>query len=87
MEKHKLYINGQWVEAMEYQELRSPYNQEVVAYIPSADKYQIEQAIDSAQKATKVMRSLSAAERSEILEKVSDILNERKEECALILAT
>ena len=87
MEKHKLFINGQWEEAKEYTELRSPYNQEVVAHVPLADKYQIEHAIESAQKATKVMRSLSAAERSEILEKVSYIFNERKEECALILAT
>ncbi len=87
MEKHKLYIDGQWVEAEEYQELRSPYNQEPVAQIPLANKNHVEQAIKSAQKATKMMKSLSAAERSEILEKVSQIISERKEECALILAT
>ncbi|MEH7223603.1 aldehyde dehydrogenase family protein [Bacillus sp. JJ1566] len=75
------------MEAEEYQELRSPYNQELVAQIPVANKNHVEQAIASAQKATKVMRGLSAAERSEILEKVSQIISERKEECALILAT
>ncbi|MEH7388430.1 aldehyde dehydrogenase family protein [Bacillus sp. JJ1521] len=87
MEIHKLYIDGQWVEAEEFQELLSPYNQELVAQIPVANKNHVEQAITSAQKATKVMRGLSAAERSEILEKVSQIMSERKEECALILAT
>ncbi|WP_010283505.1 aldehyde dehydrogenase family protein [Bacillus timonensis] len=86
MEKQKLFINGNWEEGVEYEELRSPYNQEVVAMIPLATIEQVENSIASAQEATKIMRDLTSFERAEILEKVSNLFTERLEECALILA-
>jgi acyl-CoA reductase-like NAD-dependent aldehyde dehydrogenase len=86
MEKHKLFINGAWVEGESYTELLSPYNQEVIAHIPVANKEQIEAAIASAELARKAMRDLSSLERSEILEKVSKLFEQHAEECALILA-
>src|SRR5690606_19750221 len=86
MKKEKLFINGQWVEAKNYEDLLSPYNREVIARIPLADKEEVEEAIVSAQKATSVMRQLTALERSEILEKVSSLLKERQEKCAKILS-
>src|SRR5690606_27387520 len=87
MEKQKLYINGAWEEGVEYEELRSPYNQETIGLIPLATKEQVENAITSAQQATKTMRNLTSFERAEILERVSDLFTEKLEECALILAS
>ena len=87
MEKQQLFINGKWEEGVQYEELRSPYNQEVISMIPLATKEQVENAIASAQQTTKTMRNLTAFERAEILEKVSDLFTERLEECALILAS
>lgn len=86
MEKQQLFINGKWEESTGYEELRSPYNQEIIALIPLATKEQVDYAIASAQQATKSMRDLTAFERAEILEKVSDLFTEKLEECALILA-
>ncbi len=87
MEKQQLFINGKWEEGAQYEELRSPYNQEIISMIPLATKEQVENAIASAQQTTKTMRDLTAFERAEILEKVSDLFTERLEECALILAS
>jgi len=87
MEKQQLFINGKWEEGVQYEELRSPYNQEIIGMIPLATKEQVENAIASAQQTTKTMRNLTAFERAEILEKVSDLFTERLEECALILAS
>ncbi|WP_449539345.1 aldehyde dehydrogenase family protein [Ferdinandcohnia sp. Marseille-Q9671] len=86
MEKRKLFISGKWVDGVEYEKLRSPYDQEIIGLIPLATKENVEEAIASAQQATRLMRELSAFERAEILEKVSDLFIERLEECALILA-
>ncbi|PLR82986.1 aldehyde dehydrogenase [Bacillus canaveralius] len=86
MEKLKLYIDGQWLEGREYEGLRSPYNQEVIAQIPLADNADVEAAISSAQKAATIMRNMTTLERSEILERVAELFQEKQEECALILA-
>lgn len=86
MEKQKLFINGKWEDGTDYEELRSPYNQEIIGMIPLATKEQVDNAVASAQQATKTMRDLTSFERAEILEKVSDLFTERLEECALILA-
>ncbi|MFD1779804.1 aldehyde dehydrogenase family protein [Fredinandcohnia salidurans] len=87
MEKQQLFINGNWEDGVQYEELHSPYNQEIIAMIPLATKEQVENAIASAQQTTKTMRNLTAFERAEILEKVSALFTERLEECALILAS
>lgn len=87
MEKQQLFINGNWEDGFQYEELRSPYNQEIIAMIPLATKEQVENAIASAQQTTKTMRNLTAFERADILEKVSALFTERLEECALILAS
>jgi acyl-CoA reductase-like NAD-dependent aldehyde dehydrogenase len=86
MERKYLFIGGQWLEGKQYEPLRSPYNQEVIAEIPLADQEDVEAAIESAEKATRVMRAMTSLERSEILETVSDIFKEKQDECALILA-
>ncbi|WP_409299994.1 aldehyde dehydrogenase family protein [Peribacillus sp. SCS-155] len=86
MEKQSLFIGGEWVQGKEYEDLLSPYNQEIITSIPIADKQEVEDALASAEAAVKTMRALTSLERSEILEKVSDLFKERAEECALILA-
>lgn len=86
MEHKKLFINGKWIETDKYHELRSPYNQKTIAYIPIASYEDVELAIRSAEKAKEVMRALTSRERAAILEKVSRLFQENIEECATILA-
>ena len=85
MKKH-LYINGQWKEAKEYAPLYSPFSGELVAEIAQADERDIDEAIEAAKAASKVMAKMPASQRALILEKAVAIMEARKEELAVILA-
>ncbi|WP_223881917.1 aldehyde dehydrogenase family protein [Niallia endozanthoxylica] len=84
--KKKLFIHGEWIEGKEYSELRSPYNEEVIAEIPMATAEDVEQAIAAAEKAKKVMAKMPAFERANILETLARKLEERLDEAATIIA-
>lgn len=84
--KQDLWINGSFEPGREYRELRSPYNQEKLADVAAAGSEEIEAAIASAEKASKMMAGLPAHKRAEILENAVQILKEEKEECARIIS-
>ncbi|GAA0333590.1 aldehyde dehydrogenase family protein [Oceanobacillus oncorhynchi subsp. oncorhynchi] len=81
-----LFIDGEWKQGEQFYDLKSPYSGEVIARIPLANKKDVIHALDSAKKASRQMRELSALERSKILERVSEKFEERLEECAYTLA-
>lgn len=85
IEQKRLFINGKWKPGNQYKELKSPFDSKSIAYIPIANKNEVLEAIHSAKGAAKQMKSLSALERSAILERVSMIFERRLEECAQIL--
>lgn len=82
----KILINGEWTKTKDYYELRSPYSNEKIADIPYATEKDVKAALDSAELGAKVMKQLTALERSVILEKVAHLFEQQKEECARILA-
>ncbi|MFJ7727825.1 aldehyde dehydrogenase family protein [Neobacillus sp. NPDC097160] len=84
--KKNLLINGEWVEAKVYKPLFSPYSGEVLAEIPDATEQETALAIESAYRAKKVMNKLSAYKRAEILENLVQLLKERADEAAEIIA-
>jgi acyl-CoA reductase-like NAD-dependent aldehyde dehydrogenase len=84
--KQDLWINGSCEPGSEYRELKSPYNQEKLADVAAAGSEQIEAAIDSAEKASKMMAGMPAHKRAEILENAVQILKDEKEECARIIS-
>ncbi|RNA69230.1 aldehyde dehydrogenase family protein [Alteribacter keqinensis] len=84
--KKKLFIGGEWVEGSSYKDLLSPYDREVVAQIPSATEKETEQAVVSAFKARKELGKLPAHQRAEILDNVSRLLEERREEAARLIS-
>lgn len=86
MKETKLWINGQWQDAKESYELKSPYSGEVIAQVAKASIQDVERAIDGAQKAFLSFKKTTAYERAEILYKVVDLMRQRKEEFAEILA-
>lgn len=85
MKKH-LFIGGQWREAKQYEPLRSPYSEEIIAEIASANIEETEAAITAAFEARESIAAMPAHERASILEKVARGLAERKEEAARIIA-
>jgi len=84
--KKKLFIDGEWILTNDYSELRSPYTEEVIAEIPIATAENVEQAINAAEKAKKVMAKMPAFERANILETLARKLEERSNEAAKIIA-
>ncbi|MED3561416.1 aldehyde dehydrogenase family protein [Bacillus xiapuensis] len=85
-EKKHLFINGQDLEAPAYAPLYSPYSDEVIAEIAMADEQLTKEAIKAAQKAFQVISKMPAFERSAILEKVVELLKERADEAAEVIA-
>jgi acyl-CoA reductase-like NAD-dependent aldehyde dehydrogenase len=84
--KKKLYINGEWHESEQYIDLHSPYLKEKIAEIPQASNEQVNSAIDAAHNNRKVMASLTAYERAEVLEKLVSLLRENRLKAAEILS-
>lgn len=85
--KQKLYINGQWTEGHERDiELLSPYTGEKIASVACASQAQVDEAIHFAVLAKETMRSMTAYDRSVILEGVSQQLVARREEAARIIS-
>ncbi|WP_342462978.1 aldehyde dehydrogenase family protein [Ureibacillus sp. FSL K6-8385] len=87
MKETKLWINGQWENAKESYDLTAPYTGEVIAKVAKASVQDVERAIQGAHEAFQTFKKTTAYERAEILYKVVDLLKERKQEFAEILAS
>ncbi len=82
MKEYKLLINGQWRESPQVREIKSPYDHSAVGKVHFAAANQVEEALAAADNAFGKTRRLSSYERSQVLEKVSGGVKERKEELA-----
>ena len=86
MEETKLWINGNWENPQKTYSLTAPYSGEVIAEVAKASVKDVERAIEGAHEAFQSFKRTTAYERAEILYKVVEIMRERKEEFARILA-
>ncbi|WP_046214270.1 aldehyde dehydrogenase family protein [Paenibacillus wulumuqiensis] len=84
--KKDLYINGVWTPAQSYKALYSPYSKEQIAEVAEASAEEAELAIAAAYAAKDTMRSMPAHRRAAILEKLAQLLQERSEEAARLIA-
>jgi acyl-CoA reductase-like NAD-dependent aldehyde dehydrogenase len=84
--KQHLFINGEWMEGSTYNDLFSPYSNEKIAEVPMATYDEVDQAIAAAHKASAPMAALPLHKRADILERVCQLLEEREEEAAMIIA-
>lgn len=80
--EHKLFIDGKWITGRDIREIKSPYDQNVVAKVHFADAHQIKEAVDSAHSAFRKTRLLSSFEKARALRFVSDQIARNKEELA-----
>ncbi len=79
-------VNGQWLSSGHTVEIRSPYNNDVVAIIHRAGPQDIEAAITAAVRAFRTTRQLPSWKRSEVLERISSGISSRREEFARTIA-
>jgi acyl-CoA reductase-like NAD-dependent aldehyde dehydrogenase len=76
----KLLLNGEWVETGEWLEVRSPYSGDVVARVAKGGAEEARRAVDAAARAME--EPLPAHRRAEILDRVAELVAERREELA-----
>lgn len=81
MKKCKILIGGKWIEGENHFEVKSPYTSEVLAKVPEASPDDVMHAVKSARKAF-ASQKLPAYRRSEILEKTSKLISDKKEDFA-----
>ena len=85
-EKKHLFINGGNVEAADYASLYSPFSGKKIAEIAMADEHLTKAAIESALDAFQSFSKMPAFERAAILEKVVELLKERADQAAEVIA-
>lgn len=78
-------VNGKWMKGEKKREVKSPYNDEVVGVINIPTPNESKEAIDGAQKAFEKFRNAPSYERREILRKIAEGIEKRKEEFARTL--
>lgn len=85
----RLFIAGRWVDdrADTCTEVLDPATGEVLGLMPHATPAQVEEAIDSADRAFQTWRATSAYERSFILLKAASLLRERADDLAWLIST
>ncbi len=82
-----MYVAGEWCVGARQEEVRSPFDGEVVGVVSVAAADDADRAIAAAVEGARVMRKLSAWERSEILRRAADLLDARGEELARTIAS
>ncbi|MFH1741590.1 MAG: aldehyde dehydrogenase family protein [bacterium] len=80
--KRALFINGNWIESGEWEEIRNPYDGSLVGRAAVAGKNEAEQAVRSSIQAYKHNRNLSRADRREVLMKIAQGLKQHRKRLA-----
>ena len=79
-------VDGQWLKTGDAIEVRSPYDDSLVAVVHRAGADEIEKAIVAATRAFEVTRKMPSWQRAEILHSISAGIKERREEFARTIA-
>ena len=86
MDRDKLYIDGEWVEPAGTStiEVISPLTEEVIATVPEASPDDVDRAVQAARRAFDAgpWPRMTPAERADIMEKISQLIQARHEEVA-----
>ncbi len=81
----KMLIAGRWIDKPQKIEVYYPYDETVVDTVPKATEEDIENALSAAVKGAQQMKNMPAWKRSEILQKTSEILIQKKDQMAKLL--
>src|SRR5947207_929253 len=81
---YKCFIGGEWADAAagETMEVINPATGETIAEVPSCGADDVDRAIEAAKKALPAWLDTTPKERSELLHKLADVLEENAEELA-----
>lgn len=87
--KQHVCINGQWIAAQDGATIPviNPATAELIAHVPKVSNEQVEQAILAAHTALATWKNTTAKERSVLLRRWFDLMQQHQEDLALILST
>ncbi len=85
--KFGMLINGKWGSSDETFEVKNPYNGDVLGVVPKAGKEDVNRAVQSARDAFEIMSEMPAHRRAKILERMSGLIAEHREEIAKTIAS
>jgi len=77
-----LYINGEWRKTANDLPVLNPATEEEIGRLPHADKKDLDDALESAEKGFKAWRKVAPSERANVLLKAAAIMRDRQEEIA-----
>jgi 1-pyrroline dehydrogenase len=86
VEKHKNLVGGEWVDSSDggTEEIVNPATGETIAEVPTGTEADVDRAVDAAKQAWLEWREATPQERSELLLKLADLIDEHTEELAEI---
>jgi len=82
----KMLINSKWIDRDDQIGVFDPFDNSLIDYIPKANREDVNNVLKAAEKGSKIAKRLTIYERSQILYKTADILTNRTEEFAQLLA-
>ena len=84
--KYKNLVNGEWKESNNEIETYSPIDNRLLGTVPAMSREEVDEAMKSARVALKAWKELAPVERAKYLYKAADLIEERKEEIAKVVA-
>ena len=77
---YKMLIDGQWIEASDTFEVKTPVDGSLIARVQKASKKEAEQTVEAAFNAKPKIANMDASERSKILDRIGDLMEQNKNE-------
>jgi glyceraldehyde-3-phosphate dehydrogenase (NADP+) len=87
MREYPFWVSGKWKQSGHKEEIRNPYNGEVVGVLHTATKNHLAEAIESAEKAFLESRNLPRYRRAEILSSIASQIRQRKDEMTQLIVS
>ncbi|WP_022851566.1 aldehyde dehydrogenase family protein [Limisalsivibrio acetivorans] len=85
MDAKKLFIGGEWLDTGDYLDVASPFDGKPAGRVSKADAETTQRAIKCAFDAKGIMKSLTAKQRGDILDRLGSLIERDKEEIAGII--
>jgi len=84
--EYKLLINGEWIGSGDTLEVKNKYDGSTVGILPTANRDDLDKALDAAERTEDIMADLPAYKRADILLKTASLLRERSDEMSKTIA-
>ena len=82
----EMFVAGDWVDRAEKIEVRDPFDDAVIDTVPAANSKDVESVLAASVEGSRVARAMTTYERSKVLGRVGDLVEERAHNFAQLIA-